>query len=564
MNISVPNFGPPAVDFSPLANLGATLGGSIKGWRDERQARNAFAKGVDYFLPEQQAISTSPLADLGTAVPASLTTETPTPQQRVNTAHAAFAQPQGGQMVSNSAIARGIMELAQSRGLDPLDMATAISYETGGTFDPTKAGPTTQYGRHRGFIQFGEPQAKQYGVDWSNPVDSQLGANGAIGRYLDATGVKPGMGLLDIYSAINAGRVGRYNASDANNGGAPGTVADKVNQQMAGHRQKAARLLGIDPNASSMTTASPVSNTQVMEIAAQAPRVTREQLIELGNMGPSGRAMAMGILKDMRGGQADYKVVGNDLLRIGRDGSVTVAHSAGANGGNVNRGLNPQYGVDANGNPVLLQLGADGTAVQTQLPEGVTLSKEPIRLDAGTHFVLLDPISRQPIGQVQKDLAGAERAKAEGKAEGEATANLPSTLATADNMISTIDGVLNDPALSSATGIMSWRQAVPGTEAYRFGERARMLEGQAFLQAFESLKGGGQITEVEGQKATQAIGRLSTSQRAEDYRAALKELRDIVQASKARAQQRAGQQPAAQSQQAPKRLRYNPATGALE
>lgn len=56
--------------------------------------------------------------------------------------------------------------------------------------------------------------------------------------------MQPNMGLLDIYSAVNAGRVGRYNASDANNGGAPGTVADKVNYQMGGHRKKAEALLG--------------------------------------------------------------------------------------------------------------------------------------------------------------------------------------------------------------------------------------------------------------------------------------------------------------------------------
>lgn len=138
----------------------------------------------------------------------------------------------------------GIIATAQALGVDPVDLATAISYETAGTFDPTKAGPTTQWGQHRGLIQFGEPQAQKYGVDWSDPVGSQLGANGAVAKYLRDTGVRPGMGLLDIYSAINAGGVGRYGASDANNGGAPGTVADKVRDQMAAHRAKAAALLG--------------------------------------------------------------------------------------------------------------------------------------------------------------------------------------------------------------------------------------------------------------------------------------------------------------------------------
>lgn len=95
-------------------------------------------------------------------------------------------------------------------------------------------------------------------------------------------------------------------------------------------------------------------------------------------------------------------------------------------------------------------------------------------------------------------------------------------------MISSIDGILNDPALDFATGWLEWTQNIPGTGSKRFGARAQQLEGQAFLQAFESLKGGGHITEIEGQKATQAIGRLSTAQGPEDYRTALMELRGIL------------------------------------
>lgn len=140
----------------------------------------------------------------------------------------------------------GIIESAEALGVSPVDLATAISYETAGTFDAEKRGPTTQWGQHRGLIQFGQPQAQKYGVDWNNPVGSQLGKDGAVVKYLRDTGVRPGMGLLDIYSAINAGGVGRYNRSDAGNGGAPGTVADKVNNQMEGHRAKAMALLGGD------------------------------------------------------------------------------------------------------------------------------------------------------------------------------------------------------------------------------------------------------------------------------------------------------------------------------
>jgi len=105
----------------------------------------------------------------------------------------------------------------------------------------------------------------------------------------------------------------------------------------------------------------------------------------------------------------------------------------------------------------------------------------------------------------------------------------------ANQMIATVDGILNDPALDAATGLLAWTQRIPGTGMFRFGTRARQLEGQAFLQAFEGLKGGGQITEIEGQKATQAIGRLDTAQSAADYRAALNELKDIIKAAALRA-----------------------------
>jgi hypothetical protein len=141
-------------------------------------------------------------------------------------------------------IRSGIAATAAALGMDPLDLATIISYETGGTFNPSQPGPTTKWGQHRGLIQFGEPQAKQYGVDWVDPMGSQLGPNGAIVKYFQGSGWKPGMGLLDAYSIVNAGGPGRYNASDTAAGGAPGTVRDKVEKQMGGHRQKASALFG--------------------------------------------------------------------------------------------------------------------------------------------------------------------------------------------------------------------------------------------------------------------------------------------------------------------------------
>lgn len=135
-----------------------------------------------------------------------------------------------------------VLAESRERGIHPSDFLTGISYETAGTFDPWKKGPTTKWGEHRGLIQWGEPQRQKYGVGPDTSITDQVKA---AGRYLVDAGVKPGMGLMDIYSAINAGKVGLYDRTDAHAGGAPGTVADKV-ASMVRHRANANRVLGMD------------------------------------------------------------------------------------------------------------------------------------------------------------------------------------------------------------------------------------------------------------------------------------------------------------------------------
>lgn len=149
----------------------------------------------------------------------------------------------------NKELRLAILDTANAIGADPVDLATVMSYETGGTYDPWKRGPTTKWGTHRGLIQWGEPQQRQYGVYRGMPIRDQVRA---AGKYLQDQGFKPGMGLLEMYSAINVGGIGKkyYGRSDAKAGGAPGSVFDKVTKQMHGHRRNAERLLG-------MTSGSP-------------------------------------------------------------------------------------------------------------------------------------------------------------------------------------------------------------------------------------------------------------------------------------------------------------------
>jgi hypothetical protein len=54
------------------------------------------------------------------------------------------------------------------------------------------------------------------------------------------------------------------------------------------------------------------------------------------------------------------------------------------------------------------------------------------------------------------------------------------------------------------------------------------LAGTAFLQAFDILRGGGAISQIEGAKATDAIARLSRTQSPPAFKESLNELADIV------------------------------------
>jgi hypothetical protein len=99
--------------------------------------------------------------------------------------------------------------------------------------------------------------------------------------------------------------------------------------------------------------------------------------------------------------------------------------------------------------------------------------------------------------------------------------------------IGVIDKALAHPGRTTATGLSSVadpRNFVPGTDASDFRAVLDQIGGAAFLQAFESLKGGGQITEVEGKKATDAIARLSRSQSDKEFEQSLNDLRSVMTA----------------------------------
>ena len=116
-----------------------------------------------------------------------------------------------------------------------------------------------------------------------------------------------------------------------------------------------------------------------------------------------------------------------------------------------------------------------------------------------------------------------------GKGVGEARVSLPTVMNNSAAMIQTIDAALNDPALSLVTGPVGGLTPNISGRANRAQSRINQILGKTFLEAFNSLRGGGQITEAEGRKATDALARISTQRMGDaDYKQAIRDLRDGI------------------------------------
>jgi hypothetical protein len=98
-----------------------------------------------------------------------------------------------------------------------------------------------------------------------------------------------------------------------------------------------------------------------------------------------------------------------------------------------------------------------------------------------------------------------------------------------------VSGILEHPGFSGSVGAKNASflfgmkgQPFSGTKEADFMAMLDQLKGGAFLQAFQSLKGGGPITDVEGQKATEAIVRAQNSQSEEGFRKSMAEVLDVL------------------------------------
>ena len=150
------------------------------------------------------------------------------------------------------------------------------------------------------------------------------------------------------------------------------------------------------------------------------------------------------------------------------------------------------------------------------------------------------------------------------------------TITMGSQSINILDTLLSDPNLEKALGFTGdMASAAEGTLAASMFKETNAIRGlinqfagNAFLEAFNSLKGGGTITEEEGKKATAAQARLNTAVDLKDFRAALKDARELVAARIKKAGGEVGEftDPfeAQTDESVPKIRVFDPTTGAFQ
>lgn len=177
-----------------------------------------------------------------------------------------------------------------------------------------------------------------------------------------------------------------------------------------------------------------------------------------------------------------------------------------------------------------------------------------------------------------------QMSEAKGKALGAQLTAAPQALEQSNYMTTLLDQIATHPGREAGTGKSAFASMLPAElsmGARDFANRAEQVAGQTFLQAYESLKGTGQITNIEGVKAEQAISRLRDRYVTEtEYLQAIKDLRDVVETTRGRLSKKLGIEysptPApdvfktlgggASSGEKPatRVRRFNPATGKIE
>lgn len=170
-----------------------------------------------------------------------------------------------------------------------------------------------------------------------------------------------------------------------------------------------------------------------------------------------------------------------------------------------------------------------------------------------------NPIRQAPFGatnqskldiELQKKNAEANKQIAVdlAKRQNEIKVNLPTVDDSYAKAVHDITALKNHPAKSAVVGMpesvfgITSKMGIPTpTPEWDFKNRLRQLQDKSFLAAYNILKGGGQISNIEGEKATGALLRANTALTEEDFDQALNDMLNEMKTGREAAYKRAGQ-----------------------
>jgi len=187
-----------------------------------------------------------------------------------------------------------------------------------------------------------------------------------------------------------------------------------------------------------------------------------------------------------------------------------------------------------------VQFGSNGQKLVEPIGGGLTPSRGVGEVDTGTGTEIIDKATGKAVRTVGKDVFGAASQKTQGEAQGTARASLPTVEATASRALDTIQKIRTHPGKQYGVGVPGVLPGIPGTQQKGFVTLVDQAKGQTFLEAFNSLRGGGAITEAEGRKATEAFARLDRAQTPQDFDAALSDLEAVIKEGVRVARMKAG------------------------
>jgi hypothetical protein len=247
----------------------------------------------------------------------------------------------------------------------------------------------------------------------------------------------------------------------------------------------------------------------------------------------------------------------------------------------------PMQGTPVQGSPVQPSLPMSNRVGTQAMPMSNQVGNQPISATGNT--VPVSAMNRP--GMSPKDLSEANKqiyAKTEEQRQADLR-SLPGALEQAKSAISTVNDMIGDARLDDKGEIVyqkydpvskKWvegkqphagfenfvgatyfpKSYFPGTDSASFEPLYKAIKGEAFLQAFERLKGGGQITEVEGQKATEALLKLDKAQNEKDFIKYAREFQENLQRGMELAKNKAGVSKEYRSPVGQPALRWNPQT----